>query len=230
MITFRHADNRHPFLWESQAQPAARWHGDGDGPVAYLAESPDGAWAEFLRHEEIADVDDIAGITRSLWAIELEETALEAPDLPEAILTGGPDAYDACRGEARRLRAGGAAGLIAPSAALVPDTPSGWRTDGGLRPGDPRRERVVVLFGRRPDLLGWSACAEGRPRADLLGRVRPLLSVAVPEPTGQQQSSPAGASDGDIRAQLRQLAQLFEAGILSDAEFAAAKAKLLEER
>ena len=43
--------------------------------------------------------------------------------------------------------------------------------DPGARP-----ERVIVLFGPRPDLIGWSACAEGRPRDDLLKRVRPLTA------------------------------------------------------
>jgi hypothetical protein len=31
---------------------------------------------------------------------------------------------------------------------------------------------VIALFGRRPDLVGWAAAAEGRPRGDLLPRVR----------------------------------------------------------
>jgi hypothetical protein len=53
MIVFRHADPSLPFLWEDVGQPPARWHGDGDGPVQYFTDTPDGAWAEFLRHEEI---------------------------------------------------------------------------------------------------------------------------------------------------------------------------------
>ena len=88
---FRHADHRYPFLWESAAQPAGRWHADGDGPCQYLADTPDGAWAEFLRHEEITDPDDLPGITRSLWAVEVPDPVLAgahhaaAPDM-----TGGP--------------------------------------------------------------------------------------------------------------------------------------------
>ena len=39
-------------------------------------------------------------------------------------------------------------------------------------------------------------------------------------------AAPAGAGD-DLMAQLTQLAQLHQAGVLSDEEFAAAKAKLL---
>lgn len=50
MIVFRHADPRFPFLWEIAEQSAARWHGDHEGPAHYFADTPDGAWAEFLRH------------------------------------------------------------------------------------------------------------------------------------------------------------------------------------
>jgi len=171
VIVFRHADARYPFLWETGKQPAARWHGEGEGPVAYFAETPDGAWAEFLRHEEITDPADLEGIVRSVWAIELPDPPETTPRLPVAIMTGDRSTYERCRTEARRLRAR-AAGLVAPSAAVRQRTPSGFRVDGGLRPAASRPERVFVLFGPQPALVGWSACAEGRPRADLLGRVR----------------------------------------------------------
>ena len=71
MIAFRHCDRRWPFLWESAVQPQARWHGEGEGPVQYLADTPDGAWAEFLRHEEITDEADLAGVSRALWAVSV---------------------------------------------------------------------------------------------------------------------------------------------------------------
>jgi hypothetical protein len=35
-------------------QPPMRWHGPGEGPVQYLSDTPTGAWAELLRHEEVA--------------------------------------------------------------------------------------------------------------------------------------------------------------------------------
>ena len=173
MIVFRHADARYPFLPESRGQPAARWHARGEGPVAYFSETPDGAWAEFLRHEEITDPADLAGVVRSIWAVELPVSPDTAPRLPVAMMTGGTSTYPTCQAEARRIRAR-APGLVAPSAALLPQTPSGFRADGGLRPAAPRRERVFVLFGAQPSLVGWCACAAGRPRSDLLGRVRRL--------------------------------------------------------
>lgn len=173
-MVFRHADPRFPFLWETANQPAARWHGAGEGPVHYFSESPDGAWAEFLRHEEIVDPADLAGINRSLWSIDLPRTPRSNPRLAPATLTGGTSGYPACQREARRIRSMGARGLIAPSAALESPSPSGFRSGGGLQPGPSVTERVFVLFGARPDLVGWAACHRGRPRVDLLPRVRQL--------------------------------------------------------
>ena len=174
MIAFRHADPRHPFLWEETWQPEGRWHGPGEGPVQYLCDTPDGAWAEFLRHEEIRDPEDLPGIRRALWAVELGEEVSHRPDLPVEALTGGPETYAACQAEARRLRRLGATKVVAPSAALRPGAARGWRVDGGLRPGPSRDADVVVLFGRRPDLVGWTAAMEGRPGEELLPFIRHL--------------------------------------------------------
>lgn len=172
MIVFRHVDPRFPFLWEAFAQPAARWHGEGEGPVQYLANTPDGAWAEFLRHEEIKTPDELAMVRRAVWAVEVPDEPTVKPELPERTLVGGTASYPECQAEARRLRALGAERMVAPSAALLPGGAAGHHVDGGLRPGAPRDGQVIVLFGRRADLTGWAAAAEGRPRADLLPRVR----------------------------------------------------------
>lgn len=180
MICFRHVDRRRPFLWESGGQPAARWHAAGEGPVHYLAETPDAAWAEFLRHEGITDAVDLVGVRRALWAIELPDPPTTTPELPDRLMVGGLDSYAACQAEARRARAAGASGLVAPSAAVSGATGSGFRTEGELRRGPRRSEHVFVLFGARPDLLGWAACAEGRPRADLLVRVRHFRGTGRP--------------------------------------------------
>jgi len=171
VIVYRHADTRLPFLWESSSQPAARWHVDGEGPVQYFSETPDGAWCEFLRHEEITEPSDLEGVRRAMWAVEVPEQELAEPSLAPEVLAGGPSSYAACRDEARALRDGGAPGLSAPSAGTLPETASGWRVDGVRRPGPIRGERTIALFGRRPELTGWAACAAGRPREDLLDRV-----------------------------------------------------------
>ena len=62
MIVFRHADPRFPFPSEWTGQPAARWHDAGEGPANYFSETPDGARAEFIRHEDITDA-----VARSSW-------------------------------------------------------------------------------------------------------------------------------------------------------------------
>jgi hypothetical protein len=173
MIVYRHADPRFPFLWETSDQAPARWHGPEEGPVQYFADTPDGAWAEFLRHEGIADEAELFNVRRALWAIELpDDLATDAPKLSHAVLTGGVDTYAACQAEARRLVANGATAVSAPSAALVPGGARGWKVDGGLKLAPERDANVLALFGPRPDLTGWAACYTGSPRPDLLARVR----------------------------------------------------------
>ena len=56
----------------------------------------------------------------------------------------------------------------------VPEQRAVWAIEGGLQPGPARDGQVIVLFGARPDLLGWQVVDEGRPGPDLRGRVRPL--------------------------------------------------------
>ena len=172
MIVFRHTDPRFPFLWESAGQPAGRWNSDGEGPVNTFADTPEGAWAELLRHEEITDPRDVAEIRRSLWAVEVGDLPTARPRTPRATMTGGPRSYVACRREASRLRQRGERGFTAPSAALVRGGAHGWRVAGGLHPGPRRDGVVIVLLGARPDVVGWEAVYEGRPSDELLSRVR----------------------------------------------------------
>lgn len=177
MIGYRHVDPRYPILWEDAAQPPARWHGPREGPANYFADTPDGAWAEFLRHEEITEPADLAGIRRSIWMVNLGDvmraTGTEAAtELPRDLLTGGRDTYLACQAEARALRAVGAAAIFAPSAALKTGEAAGFHTERGLRRASKSDGGVIVLFGRRPDLEGWQVCADGRPNVRLLSNVR----------------------------------------------------------
>ncbi len=176
MIGFRHADPRYPFFWEDASQPGARWHGDGEGPVQYLSDTPDGAWAEFLRHEEIRDPEDLLTVCRSLWAVDLGSEELAAVELPLETVTGETDSYAPCREEARRLRAAGVSGLRTRAAALLPGTAGGWRVDTGLQPGAESDGGTIVLFGRRPQVTGWRAVFEGRPGETLLATVRHFAS------------------------------------------------------
>ena len=183
MILFRHCDSRYPFLWEDGSQPQARWHGAGEGPAHYLSDTPDGAWAEFLRHEELREPEDLQGLTRSIWAVEVpDQDDTAEPNLPEAVLQGGEETYADCQAEARRLRQRGGSALRAPSAALVAGGAGGQRVEGGLQEADPRDGSVLVLFGPRPTLHGW-LCAQRR------------TAVSPPPPARQPllTSHPAGA-------------------------------------
>lgn len=172
MIVFRHADPRFPFLWESDGQPAGRWHGDGEGPAHYFTDTPYGAWAELLRHEEIREAEDLAGIRRALWAIEVPRLPTARPRLDGNVLSGGPESYAACQAEAARRRRRGLRGMRTPSAALLPGQAGGWRVDADLIPGPRRDGETIILFGRRPDLVGWPAVLEGSPPEEILPRVR----------------------------------------------------------
>ena len=177
MIAFRQVDARYAFLWESADQPAGRWHGEGEGPAHYFADTPDGAWAEFLRHEEITDAADLATVRRQLWAVDIGDETATIVRLPAATLTGSPDTYARCQREARRLRASGARRIMAPSAALARGAANGYVVDQGVRPAGPRDGLVVVVFGPPSGLTGWIAADDGRPGADLLPHVRHFSKV-----------------------------------------------------
>jgi hypothetical protein len=168
------ASPRFPFLWEGASQPPARWHGPDEGPVQYLADTPDGAWAELLRHEAIRDPLDLATIARAIWAVDVPDEPSTAPRLADAVMTGNSSTHKACRREASRLRALGVARIEAPSAALLPGGAAGQVVRGGLVDAPARDGKVWVLFGRRPDLVGWQVAAQGRPSDRLLRRVRHL--------------------------------------------------------
>jgi RES domain len=172
MIAFRQVDARYPFLWEDVSQPAGRWHGDGEGPAHYFADTPDGAWAEFLRHEEIDDPADLTTIRRQMWAVEIGDPPAGQVDLPLDTLTGGPDTHPRCQQRARALRARGVGRLAATSAALMPGGARGLRVRAGVEPGEPRDGVVIVIFGSPDGLVGWAAAMDGRPPDDLLPRVR----------------------------------------------------------
>jgi len=178
VIVFRVCDSRFPFLWTLRGgalQRPARWHGEGEGPVQYFADSPPGAWSELLRHEEITDSADLAGISARLWTVEIDDVEMHEPKLPKSALGSSPDGYEMCRAEARRLRAAGAIRIVAPSAALKPGEGAGFHVGNtGLRRAARRDGRVIAHFGVLPNAEGWCAADSARPGAELLDQVRPL--------------------------------------------------------
>ena len=171
MIAFRQVDARYPFLWEDSTQPAGRWHAEGEGPAHYFADTPDGAWAEFLRHEEITDVDDLPTIQRQMWAVEIGDSPTELSPLPSSVLTGGADTYARCQAWSRTAREKGVGRIGARSAALVSGGARGARVDRGVQTSEPKDGRVIVIFGPPAALVGWVAAVDARPPDDLLDRV-----------------------------------------------------------
>jgi len=173
-LGFRHCDPRFPFLWQLASQPPARWHADGEGPANYFADTPVGAWAEFLRHEGITDAADLAGVRRSLWAAELPEAGYASPALPDETLFGDETSYPACQAEARRLRVAGASTIEVRGAALLPGGASGWTAQPAVSTAALRRDGLVwVLFGAC-NVVGWVAVDGGAPPALVLPLVRHL--------------------------------------------------------
>src|SRR4051812_17003795 len=168
MIAFRQVDARYPFLWEDSRQPAGRWHAEGEGPAHYFADTPDGAWAEFLRHEEITDPADVATIRRQMWVVDIDDAAAERASLPERVLTGGPDSYVRCQAEARRLGGRGGRPPAPPPPALRPGPPRGFGVGGGAPRAGERDGMVVPLFGPAPNVVGGTAAAAGSPPVELL--------------------------------------------------------------
>lgn len=169
---YRACDVRFPFVWTSDTQPAARWHGAGEGPCHYLTTTPKGAWAEVIRHEAITDPDDLEDLERALWEV-IGPMPTEAPPLPAAVMTGGVSTYPRCQAAARAIRNAGNKGLVAPSAALLSGTAellsvttSGDITESSIS------SQVVVLFA--PIEFVGLPLAEGHCGPDVLPDVRPL--------------------------------------------------------
>lgn len=163
MIVFRNADWRRPFLWETHLQPAARYHSEDDGPAQYFADTPDGAWAEFLRHAEITDPDELSEIKRSLWAVRIPEANPAPSFLPGALALGGKDSYSACQSYARGLRDKGQLRIHEQSAALKHGGARGHRVKGGLQNGPARDGITIVIFEYLPESTGWRVCTGGPP-------------------------------------------------------------------
>ena len=171
MIAFRQVDARYPFLWEDARQPAGRWHAAGTGPAHYFADTPDGAWAEFLRHEEIADPRDLPTIRRQMWAVDLGDAPAVRVGLSDEIVTGSLETYGDCQRAALALRQRGVTRIEARSAALVPGGARAIRVANGERASAPHDGMTTVIFGQPADLIGWIAAAEASPPLDLLDRV-----------------------------------------------------------
>lgn len=172
MIVYRQVEAGSPLLWTDASQPAGRWHALGEGPAHCFADTPDGAWAEFLRHEEITEIEDLSTIRRQMWAVEIDDSPSQQPTLSLEVLTGGPDSYARCQKAARAARARGVGRLVVMSAALKPGGARGVNLGSDEPQGEPRNGFTIVIYGSPAHLTAWAACVDGRPAEYLLDRVR----------------------------------------------------------
>lgn len=180
-LGLRVCDRRYPFLWTASGQQAGRWNRDGDEPVHYLANSPTVAWAEWIRHQEIEDPEDLEGVAAALWAVLMPEHWTQQDLQPvnlsmELVLGTTPEAKHARLALVDQLKRQGARGLLAPTAALhqsetaLPCT----RVLDGTEEADvlPAAAQVILLWCEAEQLPGWCCVPEGRPGAELLPLVR----------------------------------------------------------
>lgn len=175
---YRHAQPDYPPLWHPgnpanpAPQPAARWHAEGQ-IAQYLSSTPEGAWAELVRHAGIRTEQRRREYRHRLWRVEVEET--DIADLssfdkvaaaglePEMFVADPP--YGACQTLAAELHADGYRGLLSPSAALHETTVNLTlfgprrefrRGEANRRPGYYMMVSVVADFSAPPEDLLWT--------------------------------------------------------------------------
>lgn len=120
----------------------------------YLANTPTVAWAEWIRHQEIEDPADLEGVAAALWAVLIpahwSDQDLQPVNLSmELVLGTTPEAESARLALVDQLKAQGAQGLLAPTAALH------------RSPEVSPCVRVILLWCNAEHLSGWCCVPEG---------------------------------------------------------------------
>ncbi len=171
-IAYRWSDYDTP-LWARPNSTAQRWNRTREAPTQYLSLSPEGAWSELIRTEDLTTVAEVRLVNMPLWALHVRETRVadyatfekaEAAGFPPEALVD--EDHERCRAEGARLRDHGFRGVLAPSAALaevVNLTLFGARVAVEWDAGEDRRLASFVPVRQ---------LAVGRPPDDLLPRVR----------------------------------------------------------
>jgi hypothetical protein len=90
-----------------------------------------------------------------------------------------------------------------------------------------RRGGLVRTVGRTAVVAGTASAVAGRVNRRQEERYAQSAEPAPPPEPAPAYAEPAPAPENDVTAQLQQLAELHSSGVLSDDEFASAKAKLL---
>lgn len=170
-VAYRWSDYDTP-LWARPNSGAQRWNRTREAPTQYLSLTPEGAWAELIRTEDLTSVAAVRLVSMPLWALHVRETRVADYATFEKAEAAGfpPDAlvdedHERCRAEGTRLRERGFRGVLAPSAALpgaVNLTLFGARLAVAWDSGE---NRLAAFVPARQ-------VAVGRPPDDLLARVR----------------------------------------------------------
>lgn len=169
VVAFRWSSYDVPFWARPNTRPG-RWNRLGDDPTQYWSLSPDAAWAELIRHENLRSEAELDLVRMSFWICRVptmrlidlrHEAERDKYDLAEDALIA--DDWRECQ-ELRAVLQRRAAGVIAPCAAL-PDEPN--LTLFGAR--------RAIDFDARPALASAVPVAKaaiGRPPDGLVERVR----------------------------------------------------------
>lgn len=167
---FRYASYDTPF-WARFNTKSGRWHRAGEGAVQYLSLTPNGAWAELIRAEDLRGEEDVAMVRMPLWAASINQGLIaDYSDFAKTEASGfAPDAlidddWARCQREGDRLRRLGFGGVLAPSAALPGAT--NLTLFGG---------RISTTWGEVPDLaaaIPATIVTVGSPPRGLVEHVR----------------------------------------------------------
>jgi len=171
-LAYRWSDYDTP-LWVRPNSTAQRWNRAREQSTQYLSLSPEAAWAELIRAEDLTSEAEVRLVRMPMWVLRVHETHLadygtfekaEAAGFPAEALV--EDDHERCRVEAIRLRELGFRGVLAPSAALpgaVNLTLFGARL---------AVEWDCVDDGRLSSFVPAKQLAVGHPPEDLLPHVR----------------------------------------------------------
>jgi RES domain-containing protein len=168
LVAFRYCSYDVPF-WVRPNTREGRWNRIGDPPTQYWALSPEAAWAELIRHEDLRTEEALAELRMPMWVCRVPATGIVDLCDPAVRARYGltlddltDEDWTACQCASATLRQE-VRGVIAPSAALP-----GART---LTLFGPRR---LIALEDRPALASavpGAVVAIGRPPPGLLVRI-----------------------------------------------------------
>jgi RES domain-containing protein len=123
LTAFRWSTYDVPF-WARENSRPGRWHRIGDTPTQYWSLSPEAAWAELIRQENLCDESELDLVRMPFWVCRVQKASLidlrivdqrDRYDVTSDNLVG--DDWFPCQEARTRLEAD-ARGVIAPCPAL----------------------------------------------------------------------------------------------------------------